>query len=185
MDETFEERLAAVERALTDGDHDCSSLAEGAATAERVTALEAEMEELTDRVAELEASTQALRGYVGNVRSVNEEVEQRADTALEKAETAHRIAAAGDTPNAAADRDTRTKRCERPLAETSRDDSSQSSAGEGRSRLDELAENTSQNPQRGGLSGAPVGAETDGGHSYLDDDSETATGLLARIRDLI
>jgi hypothetical protein len=38
------------------------------------------------RVAELEAATQALRGYVGNVRSVNERVEERADAALARAE---------------------------------------------------------------------------------------------------
>jgi TolA-binding protein len=94
MDGTTEERLAAVERALTGGDHDLEALAEGAATADRVADLESEVEELTDRIAELEAATQALRGYVGNVRSVNEEVEQRADRALEAAREARR--AVGD-----------------------------------------------------------------------------------------
>jgi len=92
MDGTFEERLAAVERALTDGDHDCTALAERAATADRVAQLEADVEELTDRVAELEAAIQALRGYVGNVRSVNGDVEARAEAALSKAETARRLA---------------------------------------------------------------------------------------------
>jgi hypothetical protein len=38
-------------------------------------------------VSELEAATQALRGYVGNVRAVNRDIEQRADTALAKAES--------------------------------------------------------------------------------------------------
>jgi DNA repair exonuclease SbcCD ATPase subunit len=90
MDGTLEDRLAALERAVTDGKHDCSALAEGAATADRVDAIEAEIEDLTDRVAELEAATQALRGYVGNVRSVNSEVEERADLALSKAEAASR-----------------------------------------------------------------------------------------------
>lgn len=90
MDGTLEDRLAALERAVTDGEHDCSALAEGAATADRVSDIEAELEELTDRVAELEAATQALRGYVGNVRSVNSDVEERADLALSKAEAARR-----------------------------------------------------------------------------------------------
>lgn len=189
MDETFEDRLAAVERALTDGDHDCSALTEGAATADRVTDLEADIEELTDRVAELEAATQALRGYVGNVRSVNDEVEQRADKALAKAETAHQIATAGDTPDTSTDQNTRVQRCERcdrPVDEMDQDDNSSSSAGRGRSRLEELSENANQKPQQDRLSRAPVGAETDGGHPYLDDeDRDAADGLLARIRDLI
>lgn len=91
MDATLEDRLAALERAVTDTDHDCSALAEGAATADRVSDIEAELGELADRVAELEAATQALRGYVGNVRSVNADVEQRADLALSKAQAAHRV----------------------------------------------------------------------------------------------
>ena len=39
---------------------------------------------LFDRLAELEAAVQALRGYVGSVRAVNEDVEQRADLAVRK-----------------------------------------------------------------------------------------------------
>lgn len=76
------ERVEAVERALTDGDGDLSALAEGAATAERVAELEATVEDLRDDVAELDAATQALRGYVGSVRSVNEDVERRAEAAV-------------------------------------------------------------------------------------------------------
>ena len=88
MDDPLDERLAAVERALTDGDHDLTDLAAASETTARLDALEDELETLDDRVAELEAATQALRGYVGNVRSVNEDVEQRAALALDKAETA-------------------------------------------------------------------------------------------------
>jgi len=87
MDETIEERLAAVERALTDDhDHDLAALAEAGDLAERVETLETECKAYEDRIAELEAATQALRGYVGNVRAVNEDVRQRADRALELAE---------------------------------------------------------------------------------------------------
>jgi hypothetical protein len=86
MDE-LEARIDALERAVTDGDHDLSELAAEGETRERLAAVETEVGDLADRVAELEAATQALRGYVGNVRAVNREVEQRADAALAKAES--------------------------------------------------------------------------------------------------
>ncbi len=81
------ERVAAVERALTDGDGDLTALAEGAAAPERVAALEDDLAALQSDVADLEAATQAVRGYVGNVRSTNESVEQRADAALAAVES--------------------------------------------------------------------------------------------------
>ncbi len=87
MDETLEQRLAAVERALTDGDHDLSELATSGEVAHRVDGIESDVDSLADRVAELEAATQALRGYVGNVRAVNQEVERRADAALAAVES--------------------------------------------------------------------------------------------------
>ena len=81
-DEALQRRLRAVERSLTDGDHDVDSLRTAGDQADRIDELAARLDEAEDRIAELEASTQALRGYVGNVRSVNEDVEQRADAAL-------------------------------------------------------------------------------------------------------
>lgn len=86
MDE-LEARIEALERAVTDGDHDLSELATAGETGERLAAVETELSELADRVAELEAATQALRGYAGNVRAVNRDVEKRADAALAKAES--------------------------------------------------------------------------------------------------
>lgn len=83
----LEERVAAVERALTEGEGDLTALAEGAATADRVAALESTVEDLQEDVAEVEAATQALRGYVGTVRSVNESVEEQADAALAAVES--------------------------------------------------------------------------------------------------
>ncbi|MHB9288388.1 hypothetical protein ACKVMT_15265 [Halobacteriales archaeon Cl-PHB] len=80
------ERVEAVERALTDGEGDLAALAEGAATAERAEQLESDLADLESEIRDLQAATQALRGYVGNVRSVNERVEQRAETALSKVE---------------------------------------------------------------------------------------------------
>lgn len=81
-DDAVERRLRAVERALTDDDRAVADLAEAGELADRVDALESDLEDLRDRVAELESATQALRGYVGNVRSVNRDVEQRADAAV-------------------------------------------------------------------------------------------------------
>jgi hypothetical protein len=87
MDDALRERVEALERAVTDGDHDLSAFADEAAALDRLDTLESQVEEIDERVEELEAATQALRGYVGNVRSVNADVEQRADAALAKAES--------------------------------------------------------------------------------------------------
>lgn len=84
------ERLRAVERALTDGDHDVAALAASADLLDRVERLETRVEALADRVDDLDASTQAVRGYVGNVRSVNDDVERRAEAALAAVEKLER-----------------------------------------------------------------------------------------------
>lgn len=100
------ERVEAVERALTDGDGDLTALAEGAAAAERIDALEADVADIREDVAELSAATQALRGYVGNVRSVNESVEERADAALAAVESLkERIEAADPNGRSGSDPD--------------------------------------------------------------------------------
>lgn len=70
MSDSLHERIDTIERMLT-GRED-STLDE---LPERIAALEMQ-------VAELEASVQALRGYVGNIQHVNSEVERRADRAL-------------------------------------------------------------------------------------------------------
>ena len=73
--ETLDRRLEAVERALSEE--------EPLERADR-------LDDVESRVAELEAAVQALRGYVGSVRAVNEEIELRADRALRKAEAVER-----------------------------------------------------------------------------------------------
>ncbi|QSG03756.1 DUF7310 family coiled-coil domain-containing protein [Natranaeroarchaeum sulfidigenes] len=74
--DTVDERLRAVERAISDGDADNVVLADpdGELT-ERIETLEG-------NVAELDAAVQAIRGYVGHIRSLDESVEQEADSAL-------------------------------------------------------------------------------------------------------
>jgi len=87
MDEGLAERVAALERAITDGDHDLSALAGEGELADRLETLETEVETLTDRVDELDAATRALRGYVGNVEAVNREIERQAEAALAAVES--------------------------------------------------------------------------------------------------
>nr|WP_234972404.1 hypothetical protein [Halobaculum gomorrense] len=80
-------RLDAVERAVSDeGTADQTALADTAEEATEAIAerrrVSARLDDLDERVAELESATQAIRGYVGSIRSVNERVERRADRAL-------------------------------------------------------------------------------------------------------
>ena len=82
--DSVERRLAAVERALSEE--------EPIERADR-------LDDLVDRVAELEAAVQAVRGYVGEVRAINEDVERRADRALRKARAIERhVGPAHDRP---------------------------------------------------------------------------------------
>jgi len=83
-------RLDAVERTLGDCDADLTELRDAAELTETTDRLDARLDRIEDRVDELEAAVQALRGYVGNVRSVNRDVERRADAALATAERVER-----------------------------------------------------------------------------------------------
>ncbi|MEF8974242.1 MAG: hypothetical protein V5A15_05075, partial [Haloarcula sp.] len=80
--ETLAERLQTVERAVTDGTTEFPEVTELAELETRMDTVEQRVDDIDERTAELEAATQALRGYVGNIRAVNEDVEQRADAAL-------------------------------------------------------------------------------------------------------
>ena len=77
-------------------DHDRDSLSRRLDAVERALPEEEPLEradrldDLETRVAELEAAVQAIRGYVGEVRAINEDVERRADRALRKAEAVER-----------------------------------------------------------------------------------------------
>ncbi|OYR69056.1 DUF7310 family coiled-coil domain-containing protein [Halorubrum ezzemoulense] len=89
-DDRIESRLRAVERAVTGSEaRPVDAAADAEATAERER-LESRLDDLEERVAELEAATQAVRGYAGAIRAVNREVERRADLALARATEAGR-----------------------------------------------------------------------------------------------
>lgn len=78
----LDERLRAVERTLTESETAVSDLDDRAELTARLDDLEAEVADLAERVDELDAGLQAVRGYVGNVRQVDEDIERRADAAI-------------------------------------------------------------------------------------------------------
>jgi len=102
----IDERLSAVERALTGSDAAVSDVTDGAEAAAERRAIGSRLSDLEARVEELEAATQALRGYAGAVRAVNAEVERRADLALarssrgQRSDDAQGEPAAGSEPRA-------------------------------------------------------------------------------------
>lgn len=102
----LEARVAALERALTDGrEGNVDDLPSGADLEQDVDGLRQRVEELERRIDELDASLQAVRGYVGEVRRVNSEIERRADAALaaverieEQGSDDHGAVGRGDSP---------------------------------------------------------------------------------------
>jgi len=79
-DDSLEARVAAVERALTDGDP-VADLSDAAERQRQLDGLTDDLDTLTERVDALEATVQSLHGYVGEIEHVNERVERRADAA--------------------------------------------------------------------------------------------------------
>lgn len=163
-EETLDRRLRAVERSITDGDHDVDELRDVGALVERVQSLESQLDDAEGRIADLEAATQALRGYVGNVRSVNEDVERRADAAL----------AAVDRLEKRRDEGTRSSRADspspvrRPAMEHSR-----TSRGEPRGRERPTATDTDSSEGSDGSSGTVGSTGSD------------TTSLVQRVRDVL
>jgi hypothetical protein len=86
MSETLAERLDAVERALTDGEADLDDVRDRAALSAELDRFDDRLDEIEARLEELDAALEAVRGYAGNVRAVNRDVERRASAALAKAE---------------------------------------------------------------------------------------------------
>ena len=79
-DDSLEARVAAVERALTDGDP-APDLSDAAEVQRQLDELSSDLDALTERVDAMEATVQSLHGYVGEIEHVNERVERRADAA--------------------------------------------------------------------------------------------------------
>lgn len=85
--DAVEERLRAVERAVAEGDADAD-------LTDPTGELESRIDDLEATTTELESGLQAVRGYVGQVKSVDDEIERRADAAAAAVDDAEeRIAA--------------------------------------------------------------------------------------------
>lgn len=87
---TLEERLAAVERTLTNDDRAPADLSDQARLEARIETVESRLEDLETRIADVEGSVGALRGHVGERQSVDRETEQVAQRALATAREAKR-----------------------------------------------------------------------------------------------
>jgi hypothetical protein len=85
MDDGLDERLDAIERALTDGET-ADGLPEVGRLDARLDDLETTVADLDDRLADLEAAVQALRGFAGGVSAVDEAVERQANAAVARVE---------------------------------------------------------------------------------------------------
>lgn len=96
MSADLRSRLEAVERAVTDGETDLTGVEDAAALDARLDAVETTVEDIAGRLDHLDATTQALRGYLGGVDGVSDDVERRADLALAKVETLERSLLDGD-----------------------------------------------------------------------------------------
>ncbi|WP_207586496.1 DUF7310 family coiled-coil domain-containing protein [Halomontanus rarus] len=125
----FEKRLAAVERAVVDGDFELSELADVASMVATVEKLEGRLDELEQRVAEVEGATQSVEGYVSRIESVNGDVEQRANTAIATVDRLERrlddlertVDGSSSTANGDQDRDRDRDRNRNPIARSSID----------------------------------------------------------------
>jgi len=158
----IEARLEAVERAVTDGSHTFDGATDAASTAARLDRLETTVEEIDDRLAEVESAVEALRGYLGGVQAVNDDVERRANAALAKAEALE--AELVDDPHLRRER-VDVRDAEREVADgagTDGDDS-QSTTSSGR---------------------APAG-ETAAADDRRSTDDDEPVGLAARVRDAL
>lgn len=78
----LEQRVEAVENAVTDGKTEFEDLGEIAELTAELESVASRLEKMERRLAAVEGATQSLEGYVGNVRSVNRETEKQADAAV-------------------------------------------------------------------------------------------------------
>jgi chromosome segregation ATPase len=166
MSDDVEERLDAVERALTGTDADLSSLAADAELVERVDRLAERVDAAEERLEELDAALQAVRGYVGNVRSVNDDVEQRANAAVAGVEALE--ARLDDI-----EPDPRCPPSEGTRRQSQRDGNPASAEG----RRDEWEVPAASEPR--------ATADADERAAARTDESEGDSGVVARLRDAL
>lgn len=200
MDDALEQRIEALERTVSDGefDHDSSDYAE---METRLSAVESQLDDIDTQIEDLEAATQALRGYVGNIRAVNDDVEQRANTALAKAESLE--ATLDEVDRSAIDRPTATDGSRPPnagsVAEANGDrvTTTETRETERCQACGRVHDGERQRERKSGPTGRPGATDggssnpvRDAGESKPSDDSlvpddAAETGTLQRIRKLL
>jgi len=90
--EQLEQRVAAIERTVVDGEHTIDELDDLETLLRAVDKLTSDVEAMEQRLLKLESGLEALEGCVGNIQSVNESVEQQAGVAIVSAKRAeHRV----------------------------------------------------------------------------------------------
>ncbi|MFC6756487.1 MULTISPECIES: DUF7310 family coiled-coil domain-containing protein [Haloarcula] len=80
--EQLEQRVEAVENAVTHGKTEFEDIKEVAELTAELESMAKKLEKMEQRLAAVEGATQSLEGYVGNVKSVNSETEKQADAAV-------------------------------------------------------------------------------------------------------
>lgn len=142
--------------------------------------VDADVVALADRVAELEAAVQALRGYAGSVRAVNDRVEERADAAVATAEDCRdRLAALERRVEAADDRGGEPRRRRGESAGDPHRGRSDAETGPTRRRTaDEARDGATEVPWPPAAPRAPY-------ESVDADDDPEQSGLLARLRNAL
>jgi len=173
--ETLAERLRTVERAVTDGTMEFPEVTELAGLEKRVETVEQRVDDIDERTGELEAATQALRGYVGNIRAVNEDVEQRADAAL----------AATDRLEVRLDEELSSPSASDPPAGGA--DQRRTETAQGRPGPPDGGNHTDPSATTSLAAEAQTdfSAITDGGGPDNDESETTDTGVFGRIRALL
>lgn len=185
-------RLEAIERALADGDADLTGIGEAAERERELDELRDRLDDLESEVTDLAASVQAVRGYVGNVRTVNREVERQADAALAKVEELERRGADRGDRRADGDADAPSQPArDEPRAEGRREEPTDSPGDIARRITGEDERDRGRRPprdegDRGRAGGRRDGADgrSRGGNGSASGKNE-GDGLLAGLRDAL
>ncbi len=192
MPDALDDRLRAVERAL-DGSADRAATVttttdepntghqspphHGEREDGRLDALESRLDDAETTLAQLEAAVQALRGYAGKVRSVDERVEERADAALAAVESLEdRVDELETDPAPLNGRRNAGHDEQCPHCDGRRDDGHRSG---GRRDDDRLADERRDRTLDAGWPTSPAP------RFESEDDTDASPGLLSRLRDLL
>lgn len=191
---SLRERVDALERAVTDG-HTDDGLPDAARTAARVDDLEATVEEMDDRLAELEAAMQALRGFAGGVRAIDDAVERRANAAVARvdrleSEVAHTgVARPTDTETDPDHRGDDEGRAAHDPRDGTTDDAA--SPGKAAGRFDDIVDDTCERDGHGTLQETVTGrsdaalAEAAARRDRSGDESDAERSFADRLRRLL